>query len=71
MQVIYLFYPETKSRALEDMDALFGRTQSAVSAESDEEDAGTAYEDDPLPLSRRGSREIGGSVRLGSSGREA
>jgi hypothetical protein len=33
---VYLFYPETKGRALEDMDVLFGKSRARVHS-SDEE----------------------------------
>lgn len=40
--VVYLLYPETKNRALEDMDALFGKGRPAAAAtgggDDDEDD---------------------------------
>jgi len=42
--IIYILFPETKGRALEDMDSLFGRA-SAVQDAHDELD----LVDDPLP----------------------
>lgn len=63
-----MFYPETKGRALEDMDSLFGKalTTLPVVGDGDEEDIGGAdlggtYEDDPLPLSPRISRDVDGT----------
>ncbi len=38
VQIIYLFYPETKGRALEDMDALFGSVSSVPSERVLDED---------------------------------
>jgi len=43
-QIIYILYPETKGRSLEDMDSLFGRA-SAVQDVHDELDLA----DDPAP----------------------
>lgn len=59
--IIYIFFPETKGRALEDMDVLFGGHDPSVSSEhllADGED-----EDDDQGPGRRGSPIDGGLWR--------
>ena len=67
LQVIWLLYPETKGRALEDMDSLFGKADprhSAVMLNGDIDDSADAdwrvddeHEDGILPAGRSSGEE--------------
>jgi hypothetical protein len=48
LQIIYAFYPETKGRALEDMDELFGKITPLNNLVVDHADAGEEDEEDQL-----------------------
>ena len=59
LQIIYAFYPETKGRALEDMDDLFGKITPLDRPVVDHADMGDEDDEDHLapPKGRRGVTE--------------
>jgi hypothetical protein len=58
--VVYLLYPETKNRALEDMDALFGKglPAAATGRGGDDEDDDTVALGSSSPGTARGKTSV-------------